>query len=85
MPPEYAVDGLFSLKSDVYSFGVLVLEIVSGQRNRGFHHKDNHHNLVGHVSLHFRKYYYVPIVHFKLRFNILVQKEKGNNKNYSNI
>ncbi|KAL0399323.1 UNVERIFIED_CONTAM: G-type lectin S-receptor-like serine/threonine-protein kinase [Sesamum radiatum] len=49
MSPEYAVDGLFSVKSDVYSFGVLVLEIVSGQKNRGFHHKDHHHNLLGHA------------------------------------
>ncbi|PQM42344.1 uncharacterized protein Pyn_20688 [Prunus yedoensis var. nudiflora] len=30
------VDGLFSIKSDVYSFGVMVLEIVSGKKNRGF-------------------------------------------------
>ncbi|KAK4439873.1 G-type lectin S-receptor-like serine/threonine-protein kinase [Sesamum alatum] len=49
MSPEYAVDGLFSVKSDVYSFGVLVLEITSGQKNRGFHHKDHHHNLLGHA------------------------------------
>ncbi|XP_050217236.1 LOW QUALITY PROTEIN: G-type lectin S-receptor-like serine/threonine-protein kinase SD1-1 [Mercurialis annua] len=35
MSPEYAVDGLFSMKSDVFSFGVLVLEIVSGKKNRG--------------------------------------------------
>ncbi|KAL6553913.1 hypothetical protein OROMI_019586 [Orobanche minor] len=55
MPPEYAVDGLFSLKSDVYSFGVLVLEVVSGQRNRGFHHKDNHHNLVGHAWILYKE------------------------------
>lgn len=50
MPPEYAVDGLFSVKSDVFSFGVLVLEIVSGSRNRGFIHRDHRHNLLGHVS-----------------------------------
>ncbi|KAL2245387.1 UNVERIFIED_CONTAM: G-type lectin S-receptor-like serine/threonine-protein kinase [Sesamum indicum] len=49
MSPEYAVDGFFSVKSDVYSFGVLVLEIVSGQKNRGFHHKNHHHNLLGHA------------------------------------
>ncbi|KAL0306450.1 UNVERIFIED_CONTAM: G-type lectin S-receptor-like serine/threonine-protein kinase SD1-1 [Sesamum radiatum] len=49
MSPEYAIDGLFSVKSDVYSFGVLVLEIVSGQKNRGFRHKDHHHNLLGHA------------------------------------
>ncbi|GMP52741.1 hypothetical protein CsSME_00018445 [Camellia sinensis var. sinensis] len=36
MAPEYAVDGLFSVKSDVFSFGVLVVEIVSGRRNRAW-------------------------------------------------
>jgi len=30
MPPEYAMEGAFSVKSDTYSFGVLMLEIVSG-------------------------------------------------------
>jgi len=49
--PEYAVDGLFSIKSDVFSFGVLVLEIVSGKKNRGFYHPDHNHNLLGHVSI----------------------------------
>ncbi|KAK1403984.1 Receptor-like serine/threonine-protein kinase [Heracleum sosnowskyi] len=49
MPPEYAIEGLFSTKSDVYSFGVVVLEILSGKRNRGFKHPDHNHNLVGHA------------------------------------
>ncbi|KAL7218135.1 hypothetical protein ACSBR2_011413 [Camellia fascicularis] len=49
MSPEYAVDGLFSVKSDVFSFGVLVLEIVSGNKNRGFYHPDHHLNLLGHA------------------------------------
>ncbi|KAI8010274.1 G-type lectin S-receptor-like serine/threonine-protein kinase [Camellia lanceoleosa] len=49
MSPEYAVDGLFSVKSDVFSFGVLVLEIVSGKKNRGFYHRDHHLNLLGHA------------------------------------
>ncbi|KAF2285911.1 hypothetical protein GH714_008907 [Hevea brasiliensis] len=49
MAPEYAVDGLFSVKSDIFSFGVLVLEIVSGRKNRGFHSHDHLHNLVGHA------------------------------------
>ncbi|KAL5714077.1 hypothetical protein ACHQM5_016086 [Ranunculus cassubicifolius] len=49
MSPEYATDGLFSTKSDVYSFGVLVLEIISGQRNRGFHCTDHDLNLLGHA------------------------------------
>ncbi|KAL3652492.1 hypothetical protein CASFOL_002173 [Castilleja foliolosa] len=51
MSPEYAEEGLFSLKSDIYSFGVVVLEIVSGQKNRGFRHKDHHLNLLGHAWL----------------------------------
>ncbi|GMJ14364.1 cysteine-rich RLK (RECEPTOR-like protein kinase) 25 [Hibiscus trionum] len=37
MAPEYALEGLFSNKSDVYSFGILMLEILSGKRNRGFY------------------------------------------------
>ncbi|XVF27760.1 hypothetical protein REPUB_Repub14bG0136500 [Reevesia pubescens] len=49
MSPEYAIDGLFSVKSDVFSFGVLVLEIVSGKRNRGFYHPDHDLNLLGHA------------------------------------
>ncbi|KAG6387372.1 hypothetical protein SASPL_152559 [Salvia splendens] len=49
MSPEYAVDGMFSVKSDVFSFGVIVLEIVSGKRNRGFVHSDHRLNLLGHA------------------------------------
>ncbi|XP_019175101.1 PREDICTED: receptor-like serine/threonine-protein kinase SD1-8 [Ipomoea nil] len=49
MSPEYAMDGLFSVKSDVFSFGVLVLEIVSGKKNRGFYNQNNQQNLLGHA------------------------------------
>ena len=51
MSPEYASEGLYSTKSDVFSFGVLVLEIISGKRNRGFSHPDHDLNLLGHVSI----------------------------------
>ncbi|EOY12907.1 S-locus lectin protein kinase family protein, putative [Theobroma cacao] len=40
MAPEYAIDGLFSVKSDVFSFGILLLEIISGRKNRGFYHQN---------------------------------------------
>ncbi|KAK6934353.1 S-locus receptor kinase, C-terminal [Dillenia turbinata] len=50
MSPEYAIDGLFSIKSDVFSFGVLLLEIVSGKRNRGFCHPEHDLSLLGHVN-----------------------------------
>jgi serine/threonine protein kinase len=57
MSPEYAVHGQYSVKSDVFSFGVLILEIVSGKRNKGFCHPDHQLNLLGHVSLKSDKYY----------------------------
>ncbi|GJT07279.1 G-type lectin S-receptor-like serine/threonine-protein kinase [Tanacetum coccineum] len=47
--PEYAVHGRFSIKSDVFSFGVMVLEIVSGKKNREFCHEDHRDNLLGHA------------------------------------
>ncbi|KAK7342662.1 hypothetical protein VNO80_25618 [Phaseolus coccineus] len=49
MSPEYAADGLFSMKSDVFSFGILLLEIISGKRNRGFYLENQYPNLVTHA------------------------------------
>ncbi|CAK8564582.1 unnamed protein product [Lathyrus sativus] len=49
MPPEYAVHGSFSIKSDVFSFGVVVLEIISGRKNRGFCDPLHDLNLLGHA------------------------------------
>jgi serine/threonine protein kinase len=50
MSPEYAMDGVFSMKSDTYSFGVLVIEIITGKKNRGFYDEDLDLNLLGYVS-----------------------------------
>ncbi|KAL0331032.1 UNVERIFIED_CONTAM: G-type lectin S-receptor-like serine/threonine-protein kinase [Sesamum angustifolium] len=49
MAPEYAMQGIFSVKSDVYSFGVIVLEIVSGKKNNGFHQIEGPLDLVEHT------------------------------------
>lgn len=49
MPPEYAVHGHYSVKSDVFGFGVIVLEIVSGSKNRGFSDPEHSLNLLGHA------------------------------------
>ncbi|KAJ9537854.1 hypothetical protein OSB04_030587 [Centaurea solstitialis] len=46
MPPEYAIEGTFSIKSDIFSFGVLILEIVMGRRNSSFVHLDQTFNLI---------------------------------------
>ena len=51
MAPEYAINGQFSIKSDVFSFGILMLEIISGKKNRGCYHPNYTLNLIGHVSL----------------------------------
>ncbi|KAI5001948.1 hypothetical protein ZWY2020_026598 [Hordeum vulgare] len=47
MAPEYASEGIYSTKSDVFSFGVLLLEILSGKRNSGFHQHEDFLNLLG--------------------------------------
>ncbi|KAK7401328.1 hypothetical protein VNO78_12721 [Psophocarpus tetragonolobus] len=49
MPPEYALHGHFSIKSDVFSFGVIVLEIISGRKNRNFQDSEHHLNLLSHA------------------------------------
>ncbi|XP_057790565.1 G-type lectin S-receptor-like serine/threonine-protein kinase SD1-1 isoform X2 [Salvia miltiorrhiza] len=51
MAPEYAIDGKFSVKSDVFSLGVVVLEIISGKKNRGYGDPDHYLNLLGHAWL----------------------------------
>ncbi|KAL5839803.1 hypothetical protein ACOSQ4_012411 [Xanthoceras sorbifolium] len=49
MAPEYALEGLFSTKSDVYSFGILILEIISGKKNRGIYHPECGQSLLSYV------------------------------------
>ncbi|KAG6424347.1 hypothetical protein SASPL_114764 [Salvia splendens] len=51
MAPEYAIDGKLSMKSDIFSLGVVVLEIISGKKNRGYEHTDHYLNLLGHAWL----------------------------------
>ncbi|XP_056161852.1 G-type lectin S-receptor-like serine/threonine-protein kinase At4g03230 [Syzygium oleosum] len=46
MAPEYAMEGLFSVKSDVFSFGVLMLEMISGRKNSGFHLQEHGESLL---------------------------------------
>ncbi|XP_042383191.1 receptor-like serine/threonine-protein kinase SD1-7 isoform X2 [Zingiber officinale] len=49
MAPEYLSCGYFSFKSDVFSFGVIVLEILSGKRNRTFGQANSGLNLLQHT------------------------------------
>ena len=50
MAPEYAINGNFSMKSDVFSFGILLLEIVTGKKNRTIICSNDNINLIGFVS-----------------------------------
>uniref|UniRef100_A0A6N2NKP6 Cysteine-rich receptor-like protein kinase 10 n=1 Tax=Salix viminalis TaxID=40686 RepID=A0A6N2NKP6_SALVM len=54
MSPEYAMHGEFSVKSDVYSFGVLILEIISGKKNRSFNQTGGGADLPSYVWKHWR-------------------------------
>ncbi|GJW00747.1 G-type lectin S-receptor-like serine/threonine-protein kinase [Tanacetum coccineum] len=54
MSLEYASNGVFSIKSGVFSFGVLVLEIVTGKRNRNFIQAKSENNLIGYDWVCFR-------------------------------
>lgn len=49
MAPEFAMEGLYSIKSDVFSYGVLLLEIITGKRNAGFHRTKLGPSLVAYV------------------------------------
>ncbi|GFP89944.1 g-type lectin s-receptor-like serine/threonine-protein kinase at4g27290 [Phtheirospermum japonicum] len=51
MAPEYAIDGKYSVKSDIFSLGVVLLEIVSGKKNRAFDHSSHYYSLLGHAWL----------------------------------
>ncbi|KAL8218215.1 hypothetical protein R6Q57_021588 [Mikania cordata] len=70
--PEYAVNGLFSIKSDIFSFGVLVLEIVSGKKNRGFVHEDHDDNLLGHAWRLYKEGKSLDLVDERLRVSYSV-------------
>ncbi|KAJ0680512.1 putative non-specific serine/threonine protein kinase [Helianthus annuus] len=62
MALEYAGDGIFSSLYDIRRIqGVLVLEIVSGKKNRQFFCEAHDQNLVGHV----RKTY-ILLFHYRL-------------------
>jgi serine/threonine protein kinase len=50
MAPEYALEGIISTKSDVYSFGILLLEIITGKKNRGFSSQYQAQSLLLHVK-----------------------------------
>ncbi|KAJ9542966.1 hypothetical protein OSB04_029472 [Centaurea solstitialis] len=72
--PEYAIHGRFSVKSDVFSFGVLVLEMVSGKKNRGYSHEDGNDSLLGHAWRLYREGKCVELMSPCLRNSCIVSE-----------
>ncbi|KAI3778478.1 hypothetical protein L2E82_07812 [Cichorium intybus] len=72
--PEYAVHGRFSVKSDVFSFGVIVLEIVSGKKNRGFSHEGHSDNLLGHAWRLYKEEKSIELMSASLRNSCVVSE-----------
>ncbi|CAH1438449.1 unnamed protein product [Lactuca virosa] len=74
--PEYVLHGRFSVKSDVFSFGVLVLEIVSGKKNREFSHEDLNDNLLGHAWRLYTEGKYLDLMSPSLRKSCIISEVK---------
>ncbi|XP_023766974.1 G-type lectin S-receptor-like serine/threonine-protein kinase At4g27290 [Lactuca sativa] len=72
--PEYAIHGRFSIKSDVFSFGVLVLEIVSGKKNREFSHGTHSDNLLGHAWRLYKEGKSIELMSVSLRNSCVVSE-----------
>ncbi|GJW00118.1 G-type lectin S-receptor-like serine/threonine-protein kinase [Tanacetum coccineum] len=72
--PEYAVHGRFSIKSDVFSFGVIVLEIVSGMKNREFSHEEHRDNLLGHAWRLYKENKSIELMSESLRGSCIVSE-----------
>nr|KAJ0190655.1 hypothetical protein LSAT_V11C800396870 [Lactuca sativa] len=72
--PEYAVHGCFSIKSDVFSFGVIVLEIVSGKKNREFSHEAHSDNLLGHAWRLYKENKSIQLLNASLRNSCVISE-----------
>jgi len=64
MAPEYAMHGYFSVKSDIFSFGVLILEIVTGQKNKSLQQGENLEDLLSNVSMNINHPFGMPFTSF---------------------
>ncbi|KAK9084921.1 hypothetical protein Sjap_025332 [Stephania japonica] len=74
MAPEYAMHGCFSVKSDVYSFGVLLLEILTGLRNKSFDHLEERGNLLSYAWRHWNEGTALQLLYPTLRASVSVRE-----------
>ncbi|KAF3948533.1 hypothetical protein CMV_025483 [Castanea mollissima] len=77
MAPEYTMNGLYSIKSDVYSFGVLLLEIITGIRNTGFHQSKHAPSLLAYAWKLWNEGKYWKDAYYKPTMFSVVQMLKG--------
>ncbi|XP_047056108.1 cysteine-rich receptor-like protein kinase 10 [Lolium rigidum] len=79
MSPEYASEGIYSIKSDVFSFGVLLLEILSGKRNSGFHQYGDFINLLGYSWQLWEGGIWIELLESSIAKEIHITEAKSNN------
>nr|KAJ0189694.1 hypothetical protein LSAT_V11C800396940 [Lactuca sativa] len=66
--------GRFSIKSDVFSVRVVVLEIVSGKKNREFSHEAHSDNLLGHAWRLYKEDKSIELMSASLRNSCVVSE-----------
>ncbi|EMS66644.1 Cysteine-rich receptor-like protein kinase 25 [Triticum urartu] len=83
MAPEYVMRGNYSVKSDAFSFGVLVLEIMTGKKNRDCYNSQQSQDLLTTRILAHRCYTIVQVWEHWVAETVLEVVDPCMNKSFS--